>query len=452
MAIDPRASVRAIRRRLLGLLLQAFAIVVALIVVILLAVFAFSLSSAAAGSPPFQPPQARALEGYFAARGGWEGVAVIADGRGWDNLIVLDAAGRVVLDHGRADTALVGQVYAGPTTLPEAFRIPMAVDGQPIGALVYPVEERLEPFGFILGLLTPVALVSVFLAVLTLLIGYLLAQRFINPLAEVIAAARMVAAGDLSARVEVRGPADLRGLTDSFNHMADALDRSDRERRALLTDIAHELRTPLTVMRGKLEGMVDGVYPLDEAHLGPVLEETYTLERLVEDLRLLTLAEARQLHFDRKPTDLGELVERAVSVFDAEAHEKGLQLTVAVEADRPHVVIDPQRMSQVIGNLLSNALRYVPAGGAVAVAVARAGTTVTLTVADTGPGVPAADLPHLFDRFWRGEKSRARASGGAGLGLAIARQLVEAQGGAITAANRPAGGLVITLTLPAHTG
>ncbi|MCS6910069.1 MAG: ATP-binding protein [Anaerolineales bacterium] len=449
MSFDPKHSVRQIRRRLLRLLLLAFGSVVALMIVLVLAVFAVVTAVAARGEPVFQSPQARLLEGYYIGRGSWDGVEALAQSEGWgDMVVVVDADNRVVLDGGRVDTPRVGQPYTGPTTFPERVTIPLHANGQPIGAAILDVPQRLQPFDFIVGLLPPVGFVSIFLAALTLLIGVLLARRFINPLADVIAAAQAVAGGDLSARVEVRGPEDLRALTDSFNHMADALQRSDRERRAMLTDIAHELRTPLTVMRGKLEGFIDGVYPVNETTIAPVLEETYTLERLVEDLRLLTLVEARQLHFDLRPTSLAELAARAISLFDAEANEKRITLTLDAPPDIPNVNADGQRVSQVIGNLLSNALRYVPEGGAVAVAVRREANGVSLTVSDTGPGVAEADLPHLFDRFWRGEKSRARASGGAGLGLAIAKQLIEAQGGTITARNRPEGGLAVSFTLP----
>jgi two-component system OmpR family sensor kinase/two-component system sensor histidine kinase BaeS len=393
--------------------------------------------------------QARALEAYYQGRGSWAGVAALASGdRVWQNATVLDASGRIVLDHGRDDTVLVGQPYAGDTTLPNVVSLPLQAEGQPIGSLLVTLPQRLELFGLSLGLLTPVSIVSIFLALLTLLIGFLLAQRFINPLADVIAAAQAVAGGDLAARVPVSGPGDLRSLSDSFNRMTDALERSDRERRAMLTDIAHELRTPLTVMRGKLEGIVDGVYPASEANIAPVLEETYTLERLVEDLRLLTLAEARQLHFDLRATDLGELAARAVSLFEAEADEKRIALTFDAEPGLPAVTADPQRVSQVIGNMLGNALRYAPEGGSIHIAICQRGHGATLTVSDNGPGVPETDLPHLFDRFWRGERSRARASGGAGLGLAIARQLIEAQDGTISAHNRPEGGLTVSFTLP----
>ena len=193
---------------------------------------------------------------------------------------------------------------------------------------------------------------------------------------------------------------------------------------------------------------LDGVYFVDEAHVAPVLEETYVLERLVEDLRLLTLAETRQLHFDREPIDLGDLAERAADLFEAEAAEKGVAITVRVVPGLPPVLADPQRVGQVIGNLMSNALRYVPANGKVEITVQRSQASVELAVSDDGPGVPEADLAKLFDRFWRGEKSRARSEGGAGLGLAIAKQLVEAQSGAIAARLQPGGGLCVSVVMP----
>lgn len=448
MTLDPKTSVRQIRRRLLRLLLQAFGTIVGLMVALILIVFGLVVNGFGAGNSPFQPIQARTLEAYYQGRGSWEGVVALAQGESWQSATLLDAEGRVVLDHGRDDTALIGQPFTGATNFPSTITTPLVAEGRPIGTLLILIPDRLEPVRVALSFLTPVVIVSIFLAALTVLIGFLLAQRFINPLADVIAAAQAVAGGDLSARVPVTGPGDLRSLSDSFNRMTDALERNDRERRAMLADIAHELRTPLTVMRGKLEGIVDGVYPADEAHIAPVLEETYTLERLVDDLRLLTLAESRQLHFDLRPTDLGEFAARAVSLFKAEADEKHIALTLAVEPNTPAVVADAQRVSQVIGNLISNALRYVPEGGYVAVSVARAPDGVELAVNDNGPGVSEADLPHLFDRFWRGEKSRARASGGAGLGLAIAKQLIEAQGGIIAARNRPEGGLTVSFMLP----
>ena len=155
---------------------------------------------------------------------------------------------------------------------------------------------------------------------------------------------------------------DLTALSIHFNHMADELERSDRQRRNMLADIAHELRTPITILRGRLEGILDGVYAADEAHIAPALEETYLLERLVEDLRLLALAEANQLRFELKPVRLNELAETILGLFSAQAGERNVQLNLDAEPDLPEVMVDPQRFQQVIGNLIDNALRYTPEG------------------------------------------------------------------------------------------
>lgn len=452
MTLNPKNSVRQIRARLLRVLVASFAAIVLLIVTLVLGLLVYSLNDFSTGDlNEIDAPQVRVLEGYYLGRGDWQGVEAVATGPRWQQILVLDANGVVVMDSGRTDTALIGQPYTATLNFPMNVPVPLEAKGQKIGTAVLGFERSFTQeimVAVVLAVAVPVGIVSVFLALLALLIGILVMRRFINPLAEVIAASQAVAGGDLSARVDVRGPGDLRVLLDSFNHMAGALEQSDRERRNLLADVAHELRTPLTVMRGKLEGIVDGVYPANESTIAPVLEETYTLERLVEDLRTLTLAETRQLHFDVQPVLLSGLAERAHGLFLAEAQEKNITLTLDAQPELPAVPADPQRVSQVLGNLVANALKYVPDGGQIKVSVGPRLAGVEVAVIDNGPGVPDADLPHLFDRFWRGEKSRARASGGAGLGLAIARQLVEAQGGRISAQNVVGGGLRVAFWLP----
>jgi two-component system OmpR family sensor kinase/two-component system sensor histidine kinase BaeS len=441
---------------LFGLLMQAFGIVVVVTVVLLVGLLAVLAGAVTSGSMGWRPPAARELEVYYLAHGSWDGVgtvvahAAVEPARAemvtdWRNLTVLDAEGRVWVDRGEAAGGLVGTLYPADG---RGVRFPLRAEGQAIGTMVLHRGNWYGLLGLFSGLVAPVLVISFFTGLLTLLIGFLLARRVVTPLADVVAAAHEVAAGDLTARVQVRGPGDLRSLSDSFNRMAGALETSDRQRRDLLADIAHELRTPLTVIRGRLEGVLDGVYPADEAHVAPVLEETYVLERLVEDLRTLTLAEARQLHFDRQAVDLGELAERAVGLFEAEAADRQITLRADLAPDLPPVQADAQRVGQVIGNLVSNALRYVPSGGRVTLSTRPvAGGGAELAVSDDGPGVAEADLPRLFDRFWRGDKSRNRAAGGAGLGLAIARQLVEAQGGTICAENQLGGGLKVAFVL-----
>jgi signal transduction histidine kinase len=443
-------TVRAIRNRLFLLLLRAFGIVIMLYFLVVLATTAFVLAYPSESNPLFRLPITSRLETFYIARGGWNGVTIVFnnsldfESRQWHDGILLDADGRVVVDHGV-------EVTTGPVYAPNSGEtiVPIIVNGKLVGSFVVsqngiPAQRR-----FTFDFLRPVILVSVFLAILTIIIGLLLTRRVVVPLAEVTAAAKEVADGNLSTRVRVEGPDDLRILSDSFNQMADALERNDRERRDMLADIAHELRTPLTILRGRLEGILDGIYSPDQEHIVPALEETYLLERLVDDLRLLTLAESRQLPFEKKELDLNDLARHVISLFQAQAEENHIQFTLESDAADLRALLDPQRTEQVVGNLVSNALRHIPEGGRVWIEVHRANGKALISVNDNGPGVAEEELPYIFNRFWRGDKSRTRTSGGAGLGLAIARQLVEAQGGRISAANLPGGGLQVRCEFPA---
>jgi signal transduction histidine kinase len=212
----------------------------------------------------------------------------------------------------------------------------------------------------------------------------------------------------------------------------------------------HELRTPLTIIQGNLEGILDGVYQATPQHLEPILEEIRLLSRLVEDLRLLTLAEAGRLFLEQRTVDVGGLLLDTSRTFQAQADEQEIALSVQVPEQLPPALIDPQRTCQVLGNLMSNAFRHTPPGGKITLAAetGEGEKSITISVSDTGPGIPAEDLPYIFDRFWKGDRSRSRASGGAGLGLAIARQLVEAQGGQIWATSDEERGTNLSFTMP----
>jgi signal transduction histidine kinase len=285
-------------------------------------------------------------------------------------------------------------------------------------------------------------------------VGTLAARRITSPLSEMMKAADALAAGDLSARVPVQGSGEFRYLARSFNHMAEALETADRQRRELLADVAHELRTPLTVIQGNLEGLRDGVYEAAPEHVELMLDETHKLSRLVDDLRLLTLAEAGQLPLDLQALDVLQLLADVRDAFACQADEAGVLLTVATPGSLPPLLVDPQRLGQVLGNLVSNALRHTPPGGRVTLGAAvdpAPPAQVRLWVADTGEGIPAEDLPRIFDRFWRGDPARSHEAGaGSGLGLAIAKSLIEAQGGRIWAESSgvPGQGTTISCLLP----
>ncbi len=284
----------------------------------------------------------------------------------------------------------------------------------------------------------------VLLAIGVIVIGVLVIRRAFSPLDNLLAAADSLAAGEYAVQVEERGPREVRTLARAFNHMAARLQQTDEQRRALLADATHELRNPLTIIRGNLEGMLDGVYPADPAHLRSLLEEVNVLDRLVEDLRTLSLAESGALQLKKEPTDLVRLGRETLDSFRARSDSVGVTLALAADDGLPLLLIDPDRMRQVLSNLVANALRYTPQGGTISLHYRLGGGQVLLAVQDTGPGIPAADLPHVFERFYKSADS-----GGMGLGLAIAKHLVEAHGGTIQAESTPGRGTTMRISLPA---
>jgi signal transduction histidine kinase len=449
-------SINSIRRRLILILVRAFGIVVLLTVGFTLVTTAFRIGQESDRNPFYRSPVATILESYYLGHGSWGGVQTISQENTnpsvgalrpvFQQSILVDVSGRIVLDHNQPDSIRLGSLYKPPMF---ANKVDLMANGANIGTL-YMDSPVPHSWSLVFPLIPSIGLVSFFTGLLTLMIGILLMNRIVNPLAEVIAASQAVAEGNLAVRVPVRGRNDdLHALSDHFNRMAETLERNDLERRDLFVDIAHELRTPLTILRGRLEGILDGIYPATEEFIAPALAETYLLERLVDDLRLLALAETHQLHFELKPIQTRELIERVMGLFAAQAAEQDITLSLQSEPDLPAVMVDPQRFEQVIGNLIDNALRYSPDGSQVEIDLHRVETKVEITVLDTGPGVEEAELPLIFNRFWRSDKSRTRMTGGAGLGLAIVQHLVEAQGGTVMAANRPGRGLQISLRLPA---
>jgi signal transduction histidine kinase len=276
-------------------------------------------------------------------------------------------------------------------------------------------------------------------------------RRYGTPLARIMAAADAVAEGDLSVRVPENGAPDFVRMAHSFNHMADELQRADQQRRNLTADVAHELRTPLQIIQGNLEGVLDGVYQPDEEHIKATLEETRLLARLVDDLQTLSLAEAGQLPLSKERVDVAELLADVVTSFSSQAEALGVALTMETHGDPAALFItaDAGRLDQVLGNLVHNALQHTPPGGSITLQAEPVSSGMRLRVKDTGQGISADDLPFIFDRFWRGDRSRTRHGGGSsGLGLAICKQLVQAHGGRIQAESQVGKGTTFTIDLP----
>jgi two-component system, OmpR family, sensor histidine kinase BaeS len=400
-----------------------------------------------------------ALAAYYLEQGSWAALAtqlpavveVASDGAMSDvmgsmmgmhenRLQILDANGVVV-----ADT----QGPAGGQPLP-AHPVTHTVQQWPIlaqnvqvgellveGALMVGTSDRNA--NLVGGITRAVWVAGLTSGVVGLLLALLLVRQITRPLSSLNRASSRIADGDLSVRVPVHGQDEVGELAATFNRMADSLETQERLRRNLMADLAHELRTPLTGIQGAVEALQDGIFPVTAENLEAVHGQVMLLNRLVEELRTLANAEAGQLALDRQPLNLADLCQRRVTAFQSRAAAAQIDLTLQVADDPAAIWGDEQRLSQVLNNLLDNALRHTAPGGAVQVQLAVPNGAAHLAVVDNGEGIDPTALPAIFDRFYRADPSRTRRSGGSGLGLAIARQLVHAHGGRIWAESPPAG-------------
>jgi two-component system OmpR family sensor kinase/two-component system sensor histidine kinase BaeS len=290
--------------------------------------------------------------------------------------------------------------------------------------------------------------VALLLPLLAMLMAGWARRRISNPLADVLDAAEKVSQGDFSVRVPENRHSSFRSLERSFNRMVSELERVDQQRRNLTADVAHELRTPLHVIQGYLEGILDGVYPPDEDTVNMMLDETHLLARLVDDLRTLSLAEAGELPLQLQEVSLTEVIADVHTSFSGQAEAAGVSLNTDVEENLT-LTADPDRLDQILSNLVVNALRHTPEGGETTITAQGDGNRVYITVEDNGEGISPEDLPFIFDRFWRADKSRQHVDGtGHGLGLAIAQQLVRAHRGEINVVSEVGVGTKFTLEFP----
>jgi signal transduction histidine kinase len=366
-------------------------------------------------------------------------------------IILADSTGLVVHD---TSGLLTGQLLSDEQLI---SGVPIYIVDQHVGTLII-AQEASSPLTTAAETFLASVNRSIFIAALAaslaaLLLGILLFRHFTSPLTTMKTAAAEFARGNLSLRIPANTKDELGDLAAAFNHMADDLQSAQILRRRMIADIAHELRTPLTVIQANLEGMIDGVIPADGEHLSILHEESLLLNRLIADLRLLSIAEAGELVLEEQPMDLSRFLPGLLDKFTPAALEKDIRLEYHQDSDLPEILIDPDRIVQVITNLIANALNYTPDNGAITLNAAANGTEVTISVCDNGSGIPAQDLPLVFERFYRVDQSRDRKSGGSGLGLAIAKQLVEAHGGRIkatspTSSNSDHPGTCIFFSLP----
>lgn len=395
----------------------------------------------------------RDVQAYYAATGTLEGIQRLLHGRPSRGdyrqeppFALADAYGQIVVAS--------GEWQRGEWVAEEALAegLPVVVGGQTVGTVLL-LNQDLEREAFeeryLAGVNQALLLGALGATAVAVVLGAVLARSLTRPLREVAAASHAVAEGELGRQVPVRTQDELGELATAFNQMSAELARAVAQRRQMTADIAHDLRTPLTVLAGYLEAMEDGSLALTPQRLAIMQQEVRGLTRLVEDLRILSLADAGRLTLHRQETDVGELLAQIRQAYAPQAAQQQVTLNTEVDPELGTASLDPERMRQVLGNLLSNALRHTGVGGTVTLAARRErADTFLLAVHDTGDGIPAEDLPHIFNRFYRGDKARADTDAASGLGLAIVRSLVEMHGGQISADSAPRRGTTFLIRLP----
>ncbi len=345
--------------------------------------------------------------------------------------------------------------YAVGASLPQAMLSAgtqiSTSDGQLIGvaltpsviAIRDPAQER-----YLATTDAALAIAAAASAAIAVALGFLLARLITKPLRELTTAARQIAGGDLGQQVTVRSRDELGDLATQFNHMSADLAQSNQLRRQMTADIAHDLRTPLTVISGYLELLRDQVLKPTPERFSVLYDETQILQRLVDDLHTLSLADAGELPLQRRPTEPAQILAHVAETYGHAAEQAGVSLAMRETGPLPEANVDYERMSRALGNLVSNALRYTPAGGTICLSAGQSDGRLLLSVSDTGSGISAEHLPNIFERFYRADASRHQDSGGSGLGLAIVRSIVEAHGGSIGVQSNLGQGTTFTISLP----
>jgi signal transduction histidine kinase len=438
-------------------LLAAFGLV---IVIIIGAAFFFANRAARAEigriSEQLELTQVRNMEGLLSAQffrnRSWEGiqpyVAELGDIYGRriiltdaNNTVVADSAGELIGTTYSADTGTQGRRMAPPWAT--AFIGTLHVDTtEPSEINKAAMQIAFNSIGrfFIWGGLIAVAV--------ALILTFVLSRRILSPVKALTKASRKLGKGDFSQRVNVDDKGEVGELAESFNAMAGDLEHNEQLRRNMVADVAHELRTPLSNLNGYLEAIRDGVIKPDAEIIRSLSEEGATLSSLVNELQELSLADAGELKLAYQPEDISTLIKEAVAAVRTRANAKKIKLSTNLSGNLPQVNIDSQRIKQVLNNLLANAIAHTEREGSITVTAQRKGDEIITSVTDSGEGISVEDLPNIFERFYRVDKSRARSTGGSGLGLTIAKRLVEAHGGRIWAESEPGKGSTFSFALP----
>lgn len=393
---------------------------------------------------------------YYRAHNDWEGIQPYIEQWGslYGNRILLTDPGGIVLAD--SESKLLGLMYQPnptdrTTLLFENTLGPGMLRRAPVGTLYISPETSAQfpsPVNLARAISRFLLWGALLAIVLALILTYFLARRISAPIKALAATARKLGQGDLAQRVNFREQGEIREMAEAFNAMADSLERNEELRRNMVADTAHELRTPLTNIRGYLEAIQEGLKKPDTELIRSIDEEAATLSQLVNDLQDLSLTEAGELKLNFQAESVAVLVGQAVAAAGAPAAKKQISLRSQIPQAVPPVNVDRQRIGQVLRNLLDNAITHTPAGGAITVSAEKQVNAVKINVSDTGEGIPPEDLPNIFERYYRVDKSRNRATGGSGLGLTIAKRLVEAHGGTIRAESEPGKGSRFSFTIP----
>lgn len=402
------------------------------------------------------------LSNYYSENGSWRGVGVylrqtigpqpgmgMGSGRGHMNmgaLTLCDQNGSVIFS--------TENKYKPGNRLPDAdleAGIPITENGQVIGILLstrLPYQGNPRELEFIERTNLVLIYGALIGAVIALLLGIFLSRTLTRPIRELTRAAHAISQGDLSQKVSVRSKDELGELAEAFNKMSAELSRSVNTRKQMTADIAHELRTPLSLILGHAEAVHDGVLPPTPENFEIIREEATRLGHLVNDLRTLSLADAGELSIAPQRIEPERLIQEVTALYQYRTQMKNISLQLDIAAPLPTIEVDSGRMTQVLTNILDNALRHTPEGGKIILSAKRFGDQVELAIQDSGPGVPAENLERIFERFYRTDSARQREDGGSGLGLAIAKSIVQAHEGQVSAESEAGKGLKIIIRLP----
>ena len=393
---------------------------------------------------------------YYVTTGSLDGVDQILENSNRMNMNMGNMMGHMGGTVGIIILNTAGEIVADTTTKKtddqNSIKEPLVIKGETIGTFIaYPDKSssviRLEQqfvkqvnitilFGFLVAVL------------LSLIVGLFLSKKITKPLTQLVSGIEQVSKGKTNHQISIDSKDEFRQLGEAFNNMTETLERTEHIRKSLVADVAHELRTPLAIIRAKLESIQTGALEASEEVILHVSDEVYRLSRLVNDLQQLSLAESRTLPLHKKRTEINGFIESIISQFDWVAEEKNIRLHFIKSSNDIFLEIDPDRITQVVVNLLGNAFRYTPESGLITINVKLVDSTVVLSFQDTGPGIDEQKLPFIFERFYRADESRKRDESGAGLGLSIAKGFVEVHGGNIKVTSTKGEGTVFEVILP----